>query len=242
MYDDIVSFYDEIFPLNQAFLAFIPAYLGGTGARILDLGCGPGDYVDSFSQMGYQAFGIDPSTEMIRAAQRSKQGVFFNLGFGDLGIVKGPFDCIFSIGNSLSYHHTDQMTAFYQDLYNLLNPGGYAVLQVVNWDQYRQVGLSDFGVKTLSDGHTFHRCYQPGTGSTVVFHTELRLAGEPVKAWSASLYPKYSDDLRQGIEGVGMAVLGVFGDYQQSPYTQLTSPATILVIQKEPGEQGSPSV
>ena len=28
MYNDIVSFYHEIFPLNQAFLAFIPPYLG----------------------------------------------------------------------------------------------------------------------------------------------------------------------------------------------------------------------
>ena len=59
MYDQIADIYLEIFPLNQEFLAFIPEYLGKPGAKVLDLGCGPGDYVDTLSNSGYQATGVD---------------------------------------------------------------------------------------------------------------------------------------------------------------------------------------
>lgn len=233
MYNDIVPFYGEIFPLNQAFLAFIPPYLGGPRARVLDLGCGPGDYVNTLSEMGYRVTGIDPSSKMIQGAQRDKRGTFLKFGFSDLGKVDGPFDCIYSIGNSLSYHPEDQMGAFLQDLNQVLRTEGYFILQVVNWDRYRQVGASDFGVKTLSDGRTFHRRYEPGIGSTVIFHTELRGDDSLVQAWSDPLYPKYSDNLCQGIQEAGLRIVDLFGDYQKAPYDPLTSPATILVARKD---------
>ena len=232
MYNDIAGIYDEIFPLNQDFITFIPDYLGGSDARILDLGCGPGDYIDVLSRDGYQATGIDPSTEMIRTAQREKQGTFFNFGFSSLYQLDGPYDCIFSIGNSLSYHPDDQMETLYQDLCRLLNPGGTLVLQVVNWDRLQSGVSPGFGVKTLADGRTFHRSYQSGPDSSVIFHTELRIGDETLKAWSAFLYPKYSRVLRQGIQGVGLTVLNIFGDFQQSAYEALNSPAMILTARK----------
>ena len=69
MYNDIVDIYDEIFPLNTAFPKFIPEYLGSPGSRVLDLRCGPGDYVNELSQSQYQVTGIDSSSEMVRRAQ-----------------------------------------------------------------------------------------------------------------------------------------------------------------------------
>ena len=232
MYNDIAPFYDQIFPLNQNFLAFIPAYLGEPGTRVLDLGCGPGDYVATLTHLGYCATGIDPSTEMIRAAQREKGGTFLNFGFSDLHRLGELYDCIFSIGNSLSYHPEDQMDAFYRDLFRLLSPGGAVVLQVVNWDRYREFGPPEFDVKTLSDKRTFHRSYQPGSGGSVIFKTELQDNGETLNSWSAPLYPKYSQALRQGIQEAGLSVLAVFSDFQGSPYQRLTSPATVLTARK----------
>jgi len=74
MYNDIVDIYNEIFPLNTAFLEFIPVYLGGPGSKVIDLGCGPGDYVNELSQSQYDVTGIDSSSEMIRRAQTGKNG------------------------------------------------------------------------------------------------------------------------------------------------------------------------
>jgi SAM-dependent methyltransferase len=233
MYNDIVTFYHEIFPLNQAFLAFIQPYLGGPGARVLDLGCGPGDYIDTLARQGYQATGIDPSAEMIRQGRSHKQGTFYAYGFSQMDLLEGPYNCIFSIGNSLSYHPFDQMGRFFAQIDRLLGPGGYVVLQVVNWDRYRRVGASDFEVKTLSDGRTFHRRYAAGPQGSVIFHTELRQGDTLLKAWSDPLYPKYSADLKRDCQGAGLVVLDTFGDFARSPFDASNSPAMILVAKKD---------
>jgi hypothetical protein len=124
------------------------------------------------------------------------------------------------------------MEAFYRDLFRLLSLGGMIVLQVVNWDRYREVGPPEFEVKTLADNRTFHRSYQPGSGGSVIFQTELQDNGETLRTWSASLYPKYSQALRQGIQEAGLTVLAFFADFQGSPYQPLTSPATVLTVRK----------
>jgi SAM-dependent methyltransferase len=233
MYNDIVTIYQEIFPLNQAFLAFILPYLGEAGARVLDLGCGPGDYVDRLARQGYQATGIDPSVEMIRQARRQKLGTFYPYGFSQMDRLEEPFDCVFTIGNSLSYQPMDQMSAFWKHTARLLSPGGWLVIQVVNWDRYRKRGASEFEVKTLSDGRTFHRRYEPGPGGRVIFHTELRQGGALLEAWSDPLFPKYSNDLQGGCQEVGLRVVDLYGDFIHTPYDPFNSPATILVARKD---------
>lgn len=231
MYNDIARIYHEIFTLNHAFLSFIPAYLKSTGSRVLDLGCGPGDYVNELLRAGHEAAGIDSSAGMIDQAQAHNQGTFYNLSFTEINQLEGPFDCIFCIGNSLSYLPPDLTGPFLEDVYRLLSDGGYFLVQVVNWDKFRSTEAADFPVKTLSDGKTFHRNYASGPGGTVLFQTELREAGKVLGIWSDPLYPKYMVDLSADVRGSGMKVVDIFGDFNRSPFTS-SSPATILVAQK----------
>jgi len=53
MYVDIVDIYDQIFPLNLAFVDFFRGYLPERESRVLDLGCGPGEMVGLRSREGY---------------------------------------------------------------------------------------------------------------------------------------------------------------------------------------------
>ena len=123
--------------------------------------------------------------------------------------------------------------AFFKDVYRSLDDGGYFVVQVVNWDRFNLTGRSDFPVKVLSDGRTFHRSYIPAANSTVIFQTELR-KGEGVQgSWSDTLYPKVINDLQMGLQGAEMTVAASYGDYQDAPFDPHTSPATILVAQKD---------
>jgi SAM-dependent methyltransferase len=233
MYNHIVDIYNEIFPLNHAFLRFIPAYLGGPGSKVLDLGCGPGDYVDELSQSQYDATGIDSSSEMIRRAQKDKKGAFFNYSFTEIRKLDGRFDCAFCIGNSLSYLPEILMKRFLKDVTQLLNDKGYFLIQVVNWDKYKRTGAMEFSVKLLADGKTFHRRYERIDNSTVLFHTELRKDGDILNSWSDTLYPKYLDELRQDIAHSKMTLVDVFGDFEKSPFKPLSSPAIILVAKKQ---------
>jgi SAM-dependent methyltransferase len=233
MYNDIVSIYDEIFPLNKSFLRFIPAYLGNPGSRVLDLGCGPGDYVNELFQAGYDAVGIDSSSEMIRQARSRHRGTFLNLSFTDIRQLEGRFDCIFSIGNSLSYLPNNLLLRFLDDVNALLNIRGYFVMQVINWDKYRTEGSSDFPTKTLLGEQTFHRRYEdiPGEGN-VIFHTEVRKDGVVLDSWSDPLNPKYVQELQSGVQKSGLGEVEFFGDFEGSPYNPLSSGATVMVVRK----------
>jgi len=232
MYNDIADIYLEIFPINQEFLDFLPDYLGYPGSAVLDLGCGPGDYVDYLSRSGYCCVGIDSSTVMIKHAQEKRQGTFFNLSFGEIKQLHGNFDCVYCVGNSLSYLQPNDLFAFYQEVLRLLTPTGVFILQVVNWDKHRETRSSDFPVNPLSGGRTFHRRYEWVDDSQVIFHTEIRKDGKTQKSWADSLYPKYHQVVMADLQSAGLTVTAQFGDYKHLPFDPVSSPALILVAQK----------
>jgi glycine/sarcosine N-methyltransferase len=232
MYDQIADIYLEIFPLNQAFLAFLPEYLGAPGASILDLGCGPGDYVDQLTRLGYQATGIDNSPGMIAHAKANKKGTFFELSFTQISQLEEQFDCIYCVGNSLSYLPLEVIPSFMADIRRLLNDRGRFMLQMVNWDKYQFTGSANFNVIRLSDGRTFHRRYEYIDSTQVIFHTTIQKEGEIEGSWSAPLFPKYQQVMVEALQAAGLTVTGQFGDYQKSPFEPDSSSALILTAQK----------
>lgn len=232
MYDDITSIYQQIFPLNQAFLQFIPAYLKKIPSKILDLGCGPGEYVDEFSRQGHQATGIDSSEQMIVWAKQHHQGSFFHLSFTEINKLKGHFGCMYCIGNSLSYLPYESTPGFLKDIFNLLNPGGSFIIQLVNWDNYRLSGSMEFPIQHLTDGRSFHRSYEAHPGSTVLFKTEIQKDEQTLQAWADHLYPRYADSFPGEIAESGLTVSGVYGDFKLNPFEATHSPALVITARK----------
>jgi SAM-dependent methyltransferase len=231
MYSAIADFYHEIFPVNQGFLNFIQDYLGPSGSRILDLGCGPGDYIHILSEK-YEGIGIDANPEMIQLANARNRGKFHALSFTQISSLEGPFACAWCIGNSLSYLPYEMEAAFFKTLSGLLIKSGYFIIQVVNWNRYELTGQMDFPVKTLSDGRTFHRAYEPSKGNTVIFQTRLQKKNEIIGQWKDTLYPKPMEHLRSLMESSGLNVMGEYGDYDKTPFSPASSPAVIILGQK----------
>jgi SAM-dependent methyltransferase len=232
MYNDIVDIYDEIFPLNQAFLAFLRGYLPEESGRVLDLGCGPGDVVGLLAKEGYQAVGIDNSEGMIAAAKANQPGIFYPYGFEELQRLDGPFNPAWCVGNSLSYLPNDRLRPFMVDVAALLPDQGVFILQVVNWDRFTGQGRIDFEVKPISEGRSFHRRYEPGERGTVIFHTALKRGEEVLGEWADVLYPKTQAILEAAANSAGLPVSGAYGDYGKTPFDPENSPALILVIKK----------
>ena len=232
MYDEIADIYLEIFPINWEFLGFIPEYIGQPGATFLDLGCGPGDYVDYLAQAGYPAIGIDNSPGMIARAKANKQGTFYQFSFTELDQLQGRFDCIYCVGNSLSYLPPQEMASFLKEILRLLNPSSHLVLQVVNWDKYNLKVTTDFAVQKVTHGRTFHRRYERIDSFQVIFHTSIKKGDDVLGAWAAPLYPKYQEAVVAEVGAVGLNIKNVFGDYQKNHFDPATSPAMILVAQK----------
>jgi SAM-dependent methyltransferase len=232
MYDDIVSFYQQIFPLNQAFLQFIPVYIKKNPTRMLDLGCGPGEYVNEFSKQGHLATGIDSSSQMIVWARQHHQGSFYHLAFTEINRLKGHFDCMYCVGNSLSYLPYESTPVFLKDAFALLNSDSSFIIQLVNWDRYRLSGSMEFPIQHLTDGRTFHRSYEAHPGSTVLFKTEIQKDGQTLQAWADHLYPRYADSFSGEIAESGLTVSGMYGNFKMTPFEAASSPALVITACK----------
>ena len=73
-YDDIAARYAARTTERSGFFdgmrdAFVASV--GTGARVLDVGCGPGHVAARFARAGLDAVGVDPSAGMLAVAARS---------------------------------------------------------------------------------------------------------------------------------------------------------------------------
>ena len=61
--------------------------------------------------------------------------------------------------------------------------------------------------------------------------------GNILNSWSDTIYPKYVDNVRQDMTDSKMTIVDVFGDFEKSPFDPSSSPATILVAQKQQGDK-----
>ena len=101
---------------------------GRTG-RLLDLGCGRGDFLDAFAGLGFEAVGVDASPRAAELAPHLEVAVAdfarAPLPFGD-----GEFDFVFS--KSVVEHLRDPIAAL-TEACRVLRPGGRIVVMTPSW-------------------------------------------------------------------------------------------------------------
>jgi ubiquinone/menaquinone biosynthesis C-methylase UbiE len=93
------------------------------GCRVLEVGCGTGNYVTALqSATRCSCWGVDPSSEMLAAAQERSESVTFQLGRAErLEFSADFFDLVFSVD---VIHHLEDITAYFQEVQRVLKPGG----------------------------------------------------------------------------------------------------------------------
>ena len=73
------------------------------GAKVLDVGCGPGQDVDYFTKKGFKAVGIDIAPGMIRYAEGCHQGVFILGDVFDSALETDSFQAIWSASSIFTH-------------------------------------------------------------------------------------------------------------------------------------------
>lgn len=116
------SYFDRTFGLQMEHLyrPFLAAV--GEGRRILDVGSGSGRDVKAFRALGYDAYGIDSSPELVYLAT-NEVGPYFSIGRAESYCSALPFDAVWACA-SLLHLRRGELYATISSLRRLLTPKG----------------------------------------------------------------------------------------------------------------------
>jgi SAM-dependent methyltransferase len=92
-------------------------------SRILDVGCGTGNYAVAIEQaVGCECWGIEPSQEMMATAKARAASARFKEGRAErLDFADAFFDLVLSVD---VIHHVEDRPAHYREAMRVLRPGG----------------------------------------------------------------------------------------------------------------------
>jgi len=144
----------EEYRLMSPFLKRLPA-----GARLLDGGCGLGEWTAFMTRLGYPTVGLDLSVETIAQLQKVFPDQEFHVGdIRATGLPDESFDGYFSWGTF--EHFEDGLDGCIREALRILRPGGYLFVRIP-FDNLRHAFSAAFADRRLGgpDGDTA-RFYQ----------------------------------------------------------------------------------
>ncbi|NUP23361.1 MAG: methyltransferase domain-containing protein [Streptomyces sp.] len=156
-YDLLAERYAEVWfgrpsvPLAERFLRYVPA-----GSRVVDVGCGPGQYTRYFRSCGRVATGVDISQKTVAGAMTRCDAKVFtrmtmtNLAFSD-GVFRGVWACA-----SLPHISSAGVGKVLDEFRRVLEPGGVLFVNVPLGVGHRIESPDEFGLSG-SYGRFFER-------------------------------------------------------------------------------------
>jgi ubiquinone/menaquinone biosynthesis C-methylase UbiE len=123
------------------------------GARVLDVGCGTGEYVHRVNELGFRASGLEPAESMRDAARARNPGSDIIDGLAtDLPYPDESFDLVICIEVVRYLHRADVRLAL-REMRRVLRPSGRLFLTAVN--KYALDGFYLFHrMQTMVSGHS----------------------------------------------------------------------------------------
>lgn len=100
------------------------------GAKVLDIGCGNGDFVKIATSVGWDAKGMDPDPDAVDVARKAGLMVIEG-GFPNLGMPDKQFDVV-TLNNVIEHVH--EPVHALREVYRILNPCGKIWISTPNID------------------------------------------------------------------------------------------------------------
>lgn len=261
LYEDLSSAYDALFPQNPAATDFILGLAGhghsrhGEVRRVLDLGCATGSQLLDLAASGWEAHGLEPSVPMLGKARAKAELAELEADFREGGMLDatalfpaGHFDLVLCLGNTLPHLGSgEELETFVADLAGLLAPGGFAVLQLLNYDLVLdRLASEDYAFPPLeAGGVTFLRRYESagkkrerkdGDSRRIAFRTGIQRDGGPVIEDLTMLTPFRPQEVARAIEARGFGRPSMTAGWQAAPgaFDALRDPYLILSASRPP--------
>jgi 2-polyprenyl-6-hydroxyphenyl methylase/3-demethylubiquinone-9 3-methyltransferase len=116
-------------------------FAGGASRRVFDLGCGNGSVAAALASDGYEVCGVDPSIEGIAQGRAAYPQLRFEIGSTDDDLVAhfGRFAAVISLE---VIEHVYAPRDFARTLYDLVEPGGMALVSTPYHGYWKNLGLA----------------------------------------------------------------------------------------------------
>lgn len=229
-YSDFAGYYEAVFPFEEGIYSFLREHAPAGARRVLDIGCGTGEYCGAFTSDGLEAVGVDLDPEMIEVARERYPGASFHvLDARDVAGLDGPFDMCFSIGNVVSHLEQDALPRFLEAVGGLLGRSGVWILQVVNWDHILKRPAYRFPDVAVA-GVVFTREYPEVSGDRLRFVTRLSKEEATVFEGAVWLYPLRASACLELHAAAGFDLLGHYGSFRGTPFDPGAESSSVYVF------------
>lgn len=230
--------YDDVFPTNIAQISFINNELAHK-SKILEVGSATGNLAFGLEKKGHLVSGIEMDEAMVKIANSRKknlQSVEFEIL--DLQLLashftKNSFDSIICVGNTLVHIlDLEKIQEFFLSSYNLLQPGGKLILQIINYDCIFNNMLK--GLPFIENEKIkFERYYDyQAHDRKVNFRTVLTVKSSGEKLHNTiPLLALRKSEIEKMVSKARFSQLDFYGNWQRSPFNKQSLPL-ILVATK----------
>jgi SAM-dependent methyltransferase len=234
LYSEFAEYYEVVFPFEEETYSFVRDRFPARARRVLDVGCGTGDYCGRLASQEYETVGVDPDPWMVeRAKRRYPASEFRVLGAEEIGSLTGPFGAAYCIGNVVSHLVQHRLSDFLQALRELLEPGATWVIQTVNWEfVLTQESYKFPDVPVAGTSLVFERSYPEISEDRVLFRTRLREGEQSVFEGETTLFPVRAEDYASTHRTGGFEFIEHKGSFAGAAFDPGIMSGSILVFRR----------
>ncbi len=198
-------------------VAWLASQLPNRGARILDLGCGPGLYAQRLARLGHRCVGIDFSPASIEYAkqQAAQEHLDIRYELADLRQheIAGQYDLAMMVFGEFNVFRKCEVETMLAKTSVSLKPGGRLVIEIHPFDEVRRQGLAPAFWQSAQTGLFSDRphfwlqeqFWDEATATTTTRYLIVDAERADVTEYGSTMQAYTDKQLRKMLEAAGMS-------------------------------------
>lgn len=238
---NLVEYYDELFPITEAQKTFYADLCQqySAPARLLRIGCGAGLFEHLLAREGKDVTGIETSPEILRSANLRRRNQLMSIRFFQMAVSdmtrflgKGFYNIISSLENRIVLISTKtQLRKFFFDCKQLLAEGGVLILGLYNYLHFGTRGMATLPTRESLRAKLFTEMQARENGVQVLVQHVENSSGKLLPVLQdIPMYPIVPEEIELFAKEAGFSTVRFYADFGKSPFTEHSE--TIVAVIK----------